>query len=129
LVDADPLWNMLLQYSFQKIAQKRQRTLAKDKFLDSLVSSTFLPIRHLILTSFFGLQVCHVSLEALRDSLEHGQAAAARRIPVLNALRCFRIDHRFLVGKWRHRLICLKPQCEENKTWKFESESDLKISF
>jgi len=34
--------------------------------------------------------------EAVRDGLEHGQAAAARRLPLLHALRCFRPDHNFL---------------------------------
>ncbi len=37
-----------------------------------------------------------LSFEAVRDGLEHGQAAAARRLPMLHALRSFRPNHNFL---------------------------------
>ncbi len=52
------------------------------------------PVRRLRCDLVRGLR-----FEAVRDGLEHGQAAAARRLPLLHALRSFRPDHNFLEKK------------------------------
>lgn len=49
--------------------------------------------------------------EAVRDGLEHGQAAAARRLPLLHALRSFRPDHNFLEKKKTEKVFSIGSKC------------------